>query len=96
MNEIKIKLYLYKNIREKLAEIPADYISSDIPFNFMDVDEFELTIPKYKNDKKEESRLYKIIKARQIVEMILEDKTGNKKIERLTFYSIYLFIVFII
>ncbi len=51
MNEIKIKLYLYKNIREKLAEIPADYISSDIPFNFMDVDEFELTIPKYKNDK---------------------------------------------
>ena len=53
----------------------------------MDVDEFELTIPKYKNDKKEESRLYKIIKARQIVEMILEDKTGNKKIERFTLTS---------
>ena len=87
MNEIKIKLYLYKNIREKLAEIPADYISSDIPFNFMDVDEFELTIPKYKNDKKEESRIYKMIKARQIVEMILEDKTGNKKIERFTLTS---------
>lgn len=44
--DITIKIDLYKNRREKVCEIPLDYVEN-IVYKFNDIDEISLNIPRY-------------------------------------------------
>lgn len=44
--DITIKIDLYKNRREKVCEIPLDYVEN-IVYKFNDIDEISLSIPRY-------------------------------------------------
>lgn len=81
-NEVKIKLELYKNTREAIQEISPRFISSDITMNFMDIDEFELTIPKYIDNSDRILGLFKTIKTRHQILMTLTDKNGTEHKKR--------------
>ena len=76
------KAILYKNRREKLCEIPNDYIS-EVKRSIEDIDSFSISIPKYiqRGVKKVINPIYMKIKARQhiVVETKLEGKPIKEK-----------------
>lgn len=74
------KAILYKNRREKLCEIPNDYIS-EVKRSIEDIDSFSISIPKYiqKGVKKLINPIYMKIKARQHI--VVETKLDGKPIK---------------
>ena len=44
---IETTLYLYKNSREVIGEINTDWVSSDYKVSLEDIDNFEISIPKF-------------------------------------------------
>lgn len=82
---VEIKLELYKNRHEKIAEIPLDYVEN-IRYKFNDIDEIAITIPQYIGDKGHRilNHLYRKINSRQIVIVTTKNKNGNVKQQKFT------------
>lgn len=76
-NDEDIKIYLYRNRREGLAEIPKECITK-ITRTLGDIDTVELSIPKYKmiKGKKVINNLYNKIQPK--MQIIVECKVGNE------------------
>ena len=76
-NDEDIKIYLYRNRREGLAEIPKEYITK-ITRTLGDINTVELSIPKYKSikGKKIINNLYNKIQPK--MQIIIECKVGNE------------------
>lgn len=89
MNDnIEYKIELYKNRREKIAEIPLDYVE-DITYKFNDIDEMSLNVPQFiaSNGTKRLNRLYKIIKTRQTIIVTSKNKNGQIKQQKFVLYN---------
>lgn len=82
---VEIKLELYKNRHEKIAEIPLDYVEN-IRYKFNDIDEIAITVPQYIGDKGHRilNHLYRKINSRQIVIVTTKNKNGNVKQQKFT------------
>lgn len=82
---IEIRLELYKNRHEKIAEIPLDFVEN-IRYKFNDIDEIAITVPQYVGDKgfKKLNHLYRKINSRQIVIVTTINADGTTKQQKFT------------
>jgi hypothetical protein len=84
-NSIIWELQLWKNVREKIAIIPLQYVEKAV-FKFDDISQISLKIPQYKDrdNKKIKNRLYDIIKSRQQIVLVETNNKGVKSETRFT------------
>lgn len=78
--DVVIKVDLYKNRREKIAEIPLDYVEG-ITYKFNDIDEISISIPKYNILRGEmiTNHIYSKIKTRQQLVVTTINKDGSEQ-----------------
>ena len=86
--DVVIKIDLYRNRREKVCEIPLDYVGK-ITYKFTDVDEIEITVPKYVyvNAEKKVNHVYNKINTRNQLVVTTVSKDGSEKKQRFTLFD---------
>ena len=86
--DVVIRVDLYKNRREKMAEIPLDYIES-ITYKFNDIDEISLTVPKNVMLRKRvvSNHIYNKISTRQQLVVTRISKDGTEIKQRFVLHS---------
>lgn len=86
--DVIIKVDLYKNRREKIAEIPLDFIEN-ITYKFNDIDEISLTIPKNIMVRKKmiSNHIYSKISTRQQLVVTTISKDGSESKQRFVLHN---------
>ena len=71
---IETTLYLYKNSREVIGEINTDWVSSDYKVSLEDIDNFEISIPKFvtTHGKQKLNHIYQTIKPKMQIIMVIK------------------------
>ena len=86
--DVVVKVDLYKNRREKIAEIPLDYVEG-ITYKFNDIDEISISIPKHNILRGEmiTNHIYSKIKTRQQLVVTTINKDGSEQRQRFVLKS---------
>ena len=86
--DVVVKVDLYKNRREKIAEIPLDYVEG-ITYKFNDIDEISISIPKYNILRGEmiTNHIYSKIKTRQQLVVTTINKDGSEQRQRFVLHD---------
>ncbi len=86
--DVVLKIDLYKNRREKICEIPLEFVDN-IVYKFNDIDEVSLTIPRYLmlRGKMVTNHVYTKISTRQQIVVTTTSKDGSQSQQRFVLHK---------